>query len=142
VVVASPDKPVELHDRAEEWESLASFAQDTDPGAVLGIVYGRRRQGKTPLLELLAEAAGGLAFTGLQQANVQNLADLATTYAAFTDSGKPRVSGVRGRARHPLYQVTEPLSSFRICRTYGPRSAYQSCGRSYGVAVAGSSELV
>jgi len=69
-------KPPELHDRVEEWEALAEFAADTSPGAVLGIVYGRRRQGKTLLLELLAETAGGFAFTGLQQANAQNLVDL------------------------------------------------------------------
>lgn len=76
-------KPSELHDRAEEWEALAEFAADPSPGAALGIVYGRRRQGKTLLLELLAEATGGFAFTGLQQANAQNLADLAAVYAGF-----------------------------------------------------------
>ena len=77
-------KPPELHDRAEEWEALTEFAADPSPGAVLGIVYGRRRQGKTLLLELLAEATGGLAFTGLQQADAQNLTDLAAVYAGFT----------------------------------------------------------
>lgn len=76
-------KPPELHDRVEEWGALAEFATDPAPGAVLGIVYGRRRQGKTLLLELLAEATGGFAFTGLQQANAQNLADLAAVYAEF-----------------------------------------------------------
>jgi hypothetical protein len=35
-------KPSELHDRVEEWQSLAEFASDTDPGTMLGIVYGRR----------------------------------------------------------------------------------------------------
>ena len=77
-------KPSELHDRVEEWGALAEFASDPADGAVLGIVYGRRRQGKTLLLELLAEATGGVAFTGLQQANAQNLADLAAVYAGFT----------------------------------------------------------
>ena len=76
-------KPSELHDRSEEWAALAEFASDPDPGTVLGIVYGRRRQGKTLLLELLAEAMDGLTFTGLQQANSQNLADLAAAYAGF-----------------------------------------------------------
>ncbi|MGH3300537.1 MAG: AAA family ATPase [Streptosporangiaceae bacterium] len=76
-------KPTELHDRVEEWAALTEFASDPDPGTVLGIVYGRRRQGKTLLLELLAEATGGLTFTGLQQANSQNLADLAAAYAGF-----------------------------------------------------------
>src|SRR3984957_10826735 len=76
-------KPSELHDRVEEWQSLAEFASDTDPGTVLGIVYGRRRQGKTLLLELLAESTGGFVFTGLQQANTQNLADFSAAYAGF-----------------------------------------------------------
>jgi hypothetical protein len=76
-------KPAELHDRVEEWAALAEFAADPDPGTTLGIVYGRRRQGKTLLLELLAEATGGFTFTGLQQTNSQNLADLAAAYAWF-----------------------------------------------------------
>src|SRR5580692_3772643 len=76
-------KPSELHDRVEEWRSLVEFASDTDPGTVLGIVYGRRRQGKTLLLELLTESAGGFVFTGLQQANTQNLADFSAAYAGF-----------------------------------------------------------
>jgi AAA+ ATPase superfamily predicted ATPase len=76
-------KPSELHDRVEEWRSLVEFASDTDPGTVLGIVYGRRRQGKTLLLELLTESAGGFVFTGLQQANTQNLADFSAVYAGF-----------------------------------------------------------
>ncbi|MGH3296425.1 MAG: AAA family ATPase [Trebonia sp.] len=83
-------KPPELHDRVEEWGALAEFAADPDPGAVLGIVYGRRRQGKTLLLELLAETTGGFAFTGLQQANAQNLAELAAAYASF--AGVPSAS--------------------------------------------------
>jgi hypothetical protein len=83
-------KPPELHDRVEEWGALAEFASDLAPGAVLGIVYGRRRQGKTLLLELLAEATGGFAFTGLQQANAQNLAELASVYAGFV--GVPSAS--------------------------------------------------
>lgn len=76
-------KPAELHDRVEEWAALTEFASDPDPGTVLGIVYGRRRQGKTLLLELLAEATDGFTFTGLQQSNSQNLADLAAAYAGF-----------------------------------------------------------
>lgn len=83
-------KPPELHDRVEEWGALAEFAADPSPGAALGIVYGRRRQGKTLLLELLAETTGGVAFTGLQQANAQNLADLAAVYAGF--AGVPSAS--------------------------------------------------
>ena len=56
---------------------------------MLGIVYGRRRQGKTLLLELLAETRAGSRI-GLQQANAQNLAELAAVYAGFT--GDPSAS--------------------------------------------------
>jgi uncharacterized protein len=76
-------KPSELYDRAEEWRALTEFAADKDPGTTLGIVYGRRRQGKTLLLELLSEATGGLAFTGLQQSDSQNLMELSAAYAGF-----------------------------------------------------------
>jgi uncharacterized protein len=110
--VSTLAKPSELHDRVDEWAALAEFAADPDPGAVLGIVYGRRRQGKTLLLELLAEMTGGFAFTGLQQANAQNLADLAAAYASFV--GLPSASfenwtvaleallTVGGRLGHPV----------------------------------------
>ena len=38
------------------------FATDTRPGATLGVVSGRRRQGKTFLLDALAKAGGGFFF--------------------------------------------------------------------------------
>ena len=74
-------KPGVIHDRGAEWADLARFATAADAGALLGIVYGRRRQGKTLLLELLAEATGGFLFMGLQQSSTQSLADLARAYA-------------------------------------------------------------
>ena len=77
-------KPAVIHDREVEWADLARFATATGPGAMLGIVYGRRRQGKTLLLELLAEATGGFLFMGLQQSSAQSLADLARAYAQRT----------------------------------------------------------
>lgn len=51
-------KPDVLFDRDAEWAELASFVANRSLGATLAIVYGRRRQGKTLLLELLAEASG------------------------------------------------------------------------------------
>lgn len=88
------DKPPELFDRYEEWQALASFAADPALGATLAVVYGRRRQGKTLTLELLAEATGGFMFTGLEQAEPLNLNALGAAYSdhlglsapvAFTD---------------------------------------------------------
>jgi hypothetical protein len=80
-------KPDELHARDREWASLTQFGSDPAAGATLGLVYGRRRQGKTLMLELLSEATGGFMFTVREQSEQQNLADLSAAYAAYT--GQP-----------------------------------------------------
>lgn len=82
-------RPAELHDRERPWQALADFASAPAAGARLGLVYGRRRQGKTLLLELLARATGGLVFTGLPQAGPMNLRRLARTYADYAGGPVP-----------------------------------------------------
>lgn len=77
-------KPKALHDREWEWQTPADFATSTAKGASLGLVYGRRRQGKTLLLELLAESTGGLMYGAQQQSERQNLTDLGAAYARHT----------------------------------------------------------
>ncbi|MEI6622566.1 MAG: DUF234 domain-containing protein [Actinomycetes bacterium] len=77
-------KPAELFDRDVEWSELSAFASNPALGASLGLMYGRRRQGKTMLLELLAEVSGGFYFTGLQQSSKLNLGRLSQAYGAFT----------------------------------------------------------
>ena len=52
-------KPGDMFDRDFEWVELVSFAADARPGATLGVVSGRRRQGKTFLLRALCQATGG-----------------------------------------------------------------------------------
>lgn len=47
LAVERPRKPSEIFDRDDEWNDLACFAVDGAPGATLGVVSGRRRQGKT-----------------------------------------------------------------------------------------------
>ncbi len=49
-------KPPELHDRDRPWQTLADFVTSADAGTRLALVYGRRRQGKTYMLDLLARA--------------------------------------------------------------------------------------
>lgn len=82
-------KPTELFDREFEWGEIATFAGEAAVGATLALVYGRRRQGKTMLLELLAEAAGGFMFTGLEQSSAQNLAAAGAAYARNRHVGAP-----------------------------------------------------
>jgi uncharacterized protein len=87
----STAKPSALHDREWEWQTLVAFATSTARGASLGLVYGRRRQGKTLLLELLTEAAGGFMFGAQQQTEAQNLADLGAAYARHIAAPAPVV---------------------------------------------------
>lgn len=55
-------RPGEMFDREREWAALSAFATDESPGASLGVVSGRRRQGKTFLLRALCQAMGGFYF--------------------------------------------------------------------------------
>ncbi|MCG5216783.1 ATP-binding protein [Streptosporangium sp. KLBMP 9127] len=82
-------KPERLFGRDVEWEELAEFAGSEVSGATLGLVYGRRRQGKTLMLELLARETGGFLFAATQQTEAQNLADLGAAYAAFLGLRRP-----------------------------------------------------
>lgn len=89
-------KPDQLFDRDVEWAELTEFATSPAPGARLGLMYGRRRQGKTLLLELLATELGGFLFAATQQSEAQNLADLGAAYAAYRGLRQPVVfSGYR-----------------------------------------------
>ncbi|GAA2209916.1 ATP-binding protein [Nonomuraea monospora] len=82
-------KPARLFGRDTEWEELVDFVAAPSAGASLGLVYGRRRQGKTLMLELLAQQTGGLLFAATQQTEAQNLADLGVAYAAYRGLRQP-----------------------------------------------------
>ncbi|MQA24104.1 MAG: hypothetical protein GEU94_01245 [Micromonosporaceae bacterium] len=60
-------KPRGVFDRDQEWSDLGRFLQAPGPGMRLGVVYGRRRQGKSFLLRRLVEATGGLYFMAVQE---------------------------------------------------------------------------
>lgn len=85
-----PAKPSVLHDREREWAALSDFATNPALGATLGLVYGRRRQGKTLLLDLMARAMDGFVFTALPQSSTQNLERLARAYTRY--AGGPEVT--------------------------------------------------
>jgi len=60
------DKPAGMFDRNFEWSELARYASYGGSTATLGVVSGRRRQGKTFLLDALTRAGGGFLFTGTE----------------------------------------------------------------------------
>jgi hypothetical protein len=77
-------KPDYLFDREGEWAGLASFAADDQPGATLGVVSGRRRQGKSYLLQALAAVAGGIYFPALEVTEAVALRLFADELIRFT----------------------------------------------------------
>lgn len=80
------DKPQDVFDRDREWKALDDFVSTDRQGSTLGLVYGRRRQGKTFLLESLTDAHGGFYVSALKQSATQNLERLAEAYRTFTRS--------------------------------------------------------
>lgn len=82
-------RPAWLFDREREWAALSAFAQPAEPGAGLAIVYGRRRQGKTTLLEALVEVHGARYWQARQQSSAQNLASYADAMASWSGAPAP-----------------------------------------------------
>lgn len=66
-------RPSDLFDREWEWDVLTRFVAQTDEGATLGVVSGRRRQGKTTLLQALCEATGGLFHEAVEGTSTEAL---------------------------------------------------------------------
>jgi AAA+ ATPase superfamily predicted ATPase len=82
-------KPDRIFDRDVEWAELARFAADERPGATLGVVSGRRRQGKTLLLYELARASGGFYFGATEATSVESLRRLGEVLGAYAGSPGP-----------------------------------------------------
>jgi uncharacterized protein len=66
-------KPGHVFDRDREWAGLIRFAANPHRAALLGVVSGRRRQGKSFLLEALTSATGGLYFPALEETEAVSL---------------------------------------------------------------------
>ncbi|MGQ4600456.1 AAA family ATPase [Nocardia sp. R6R-6] len=82
-------KPADIFDRDREWRALTGFVTSGQPHATLGVVSGRRRQGKTFLLEALCEVTGGFYFAADQATEAESLRYLAAAVVEFTGSPLP-----------------------------------------------------
>ncbi|WBO62214.1 AAA family ATPase [Streptomyces camelliae] len=87
--VSRPVKPKTVFDRDAEWDALAAFACDTRPGAGLGVVSGRLRQGKTHLLKALSSALGGFYFGAQSATQAESLRRLGDEMARYTVTSPP-----------------------------------------------------
>jgi len=84
-----PIKPAEMFDREFEWSALTAFAGDERPGATLGVISGRRRQGKTFLLRALCEATGGFYFAADQATDSESLRSLGVALGEHMGTSAP-----------------------------------------------------
>jgi uncharacterized protein len=80
-------KPERIFDRDRDWHALVSYVENPQPEATLGVISGRRRQGKTYLLTALAEAMGGFYFEAGEAAGAEALRLLGRAIGEF--SGAP-----------------------------------------------------
>lgn len=83
------DKPADIFDRDREWSALVSFASDGAPGATLGVVSGRRRQGKSFLLEALCDVTGGFYFCASEGTDAESLAFLGAALGEYLHAPAP-----------------------------------------------------
>lgn len=82
-------KPDRVFDRDIEWGHLAGFASPVVGRPRLGVVSGRRRQGKTYLVEALARESGGCYFGATQATEVESLRLFADAVGRCTNAPVP-----------------------------------------------------
>ncbi|MEU3996999.1 ATP-binding protein [Streptomyces fungicidicus] len=113
-------KPEDVVDRDREWGLLTEFVTDPDPAMRLGIVSGRRRHGKSYLLQALSERVGGLYVTAVREEGrllaIQRFSDAIAAHAGL-QPGTLRLTDwrevlsnaldVTARARTPLLVIDE-----------------------------------
>lgn len=84
------EKPGWIFDRVAEWRHLSGFASRAAARRPeLGVVSGRRRQGKTYLLQALVEAAGGLYFGATESTEAESLRMFSDALARQGNLGAP-----------------------------------------------------
>ncbi len=81
-------RPPGLFNRVAEWDDLAAFTAPGGPDSLrLGVLYGRRRQGKSEILQQLCDATGGLYTLALEQHSkplaLQRFADALAEWAGL-----------------------------------------------------------
>ncbi|GAA1648387.1 ATP-binding protein [Saccharothrix algeriensis] len=82
-------RPPAMFDRAHEWAALSRFILDEQAGATLGVVSGRRRQGKTFLLDAACRAAGGFFFGATEATDADSLHRLGEALTEYTRPATP-----------------------------------------------------
>ena len=83
------EKPPNVYNRDVEWADLTGFVTAPGPRLRLGIVYGRRRFGKSHILRELVESVGGVYHLALQEESRTALDRFATTLSHHHPGAPP-----------------------------------------------------
>ncbi len=75
--------------RDAEWKHLRAFATAADPEAMLALVWGRRRIGKSMLLQGLAQETGGFYFHAQRGSSGEALVSLGEALAEWIGAPAP-----------------------------------------------------
>lgn len=140
-------KPADMFDRDREWELLGRFIEDDRQGASLGVVSGRRRQGKSFLLEAACEEGGGFYFSAQEATEGESLSLIGAALTSFLDPVVPFTPGTwdqvidvllrMGRERNipvvldefPYLARVSPSLPSAIQGAYAPRRRERSASR-------------
>jgi uncharacterized protein len=82
-------KPADMFDRDREWSQLKGFIEDGRAGATLGVVSGRRRQGKIFLLEAACQQAGGFYFSAQEATEAESLSLIGAALTRYVNPVAP-----------------------------------------------------
>jgi AAA+ ATPase superfamily predicted ATPase len=107
-------KPEWIFARDREWANLTQFATAPGDYPQLGVVSGRRRQGKTYLIEALAELTGGLYFGATEATETESLALFATALADHLGQPSPPLFGNWDEAVRYLFALDPASGPFVI----------------------------
>lgn len=127
--------------RETEWQRLADFATSGEPSASLGLVWGRRRIGKSFMLQGLAEQTNGFYYHAMRGSSGESLHDLGEQLGTYLESIAPlafaswdeAVAALMelGRRRETLVVLDEfpymlehtPALDSLVQRAYAPRAS-------------------
>ena len=102
-------KPREVFESGDRMGNLARFVADPSPRARLGIVYGRRRQGKSWLLERISSRVGGWYWEAIEGTARQQLDAFASAFSVWTKlPARPHFEGW-SEALQAVWQAGPPL---------------------------------
>lgn len=78
-----------MFDREFEWAELERFVSYPGTGPALGVVSGRRRQGKTFLLDAVCQVTGGFYFAATEATPAESLRQLGSALARHARQPAP-----------------------------------------------------